>query len=60
MTQDSSSRVSPILGGSIAILRVLKEAAGIAPVPFLKGAISTALTLAEAAHVRFAVPVTND
>lgn len=43
VTRDSSS----ILGKSIGFLKILKEAAGIAPVPFLRGAIGTALVLLE-------------
>ena len=40
-----------ILSGTIGILRVLKEAASIAPVPFLNGTISTVLVLLDAANV---------
>ena len=40
-----------ILSGTIGILRILKEAADIAPVPFLKGTIGTVLILLESAKV---------
>jgi hypothetical protein len=44
-----------MLGKSIGFLKILKEAAGIAPVPFLKGAIGTALVLLEMSQVNFNV-----
>jgi hypothetical protein len=46
---------SSILGKSIGFLKILKEAAEIAPVPFLKGTIGTALALLEMSQVSFTV-----
>ena len=51
ITWDSSSK----LGKSIGFLKILNEAAGIAPVPFLKGVIGTALVLLQMSQVSFAV-----
>jgi hypothetical protein len=38
------------------MLKILKEAAELAPVPFLKGAIGTTLALLETARVGFLSP----
>jgi hypothetical protein len=48
---DPSSRATSVLGKFIGMFKILKEAAEIAPVPFLKGAIGTALVLLQTARV---------
>jgi len=47
----SSSRATSALGNFIGLFKILKEAAEIAPVPFLKGAIGTTLVLLQTARV---------
>jgi hypothetical protein len=42
-----------MLGASIGVMKICKEAAQIAPVPFLKGAVGTTLVLLETTRVRF-------
>jgi hypothetical protein len=54
---DSSSCTTSMLGKFIRTFKILKEAAEIALIPFLKGAISAALVLLQTAHVGFAITV---
>lgn len=51
ITDTPEDPTSTALGSTIGVLNILKEAAGIAPVPFLKGAISTVLILLETVRV---------
>jgi hypothetical protein len=44
-----------MLGKAVGMFMILKEAAEIAPVPFLKGAISTTLVLLQTARVSCAI-----
>jgi len=49
--ESRQDRVSSGFDIVVDILKVLKEASGMAPVPFLKGALGTALVLFETAQV---------